>query len=199
MKRLLFVSTLLICVPLVTGKTHAGDENEGSFWSFLDNLSDEEPTDRYAIQSGFAPRDDYLFVTSEFRARLTRRLNVIGGMRSTIFEDDDEPQLFGFHIGAQEDLIVRANGRIFIDVSFTIYQLTASREWDGGTINEFGIGCGFSQGITFFYRLRYFFQASWNLTGTGEWNRLGGNGTSPLERTVDFKGYHLRGGAVIIL
>lgn len=196
-KCLLFFAALLICLPLVSGDVLAGDGN-GSFWKFLDNLSDEEPSDRYAIHSGFSPRDDYLFLAGGFRARLTRRLNVVGGLLSSVWNDEDEPSYFGLSIAAHEDLIVKSNGRIYVEVHYASYHLESANKWDGGSINEFGIGCGFSQGFPFFYRIRYFFQASWNLTGKDEWKRTGGDEAPPIEHTMDFTGYQLFGGGEII-
>lgn len=144
--RRFFSVFVFFCLLMTAGASFADEEEEGSFWAGLDKLSIEEPTDRLAIHSALGGRDDYLMVYGGARARLSRRFNLVGTLVAPLFEDAEDPNYFGLHFAAQEDLIVRANGRVYVSADYTVHMPAASKAsaWDGEAVNELGFGFGIS-------------------------------------------------------
>jgi hypothetical protein len=185
-----YIVVILLGLLFAPRVSFADEEEGSSFWHALDRLSIDNPTDRFAIHSALGRRGDYLMIYGGIRARLSRRFNLVGSGAVTVLEDDEDPNYFGFHVSAQEDLIVRPNGRVYVLASYTVDtpSTTSSSPWHGQTVNEFGFGFGVSQGIGYFSWLRLFYEGTWNLTGKGTWRRPGPGGEVD-EQTDDFTGY----------
>jgi len=196
----MFSVFILVCVLVTAGASFAGEDEGSSIWKLFDKLSIEEPTDRHAIQSALGVRADYLMIYGGGRMRLSRRFNLVGTMSSTVFEDAEDPNYFGFHFSAQEDVIVRPNGRIYVCAGYTVYIPSASSTsaWQGETLNEIGVGFGISQGFGFISMLRLFYEGTWNVTGKGTWRRPGTNGGQDAEQKDDFTGYQFVFGSEFI-
>jgi hypothetical protein len=163
-------------------------------------LSVDDPPDRFGIISAIGSTADHAVCLAAFRARLTRRFNVLGGLAGTPLEDEEDPSYFGFHIGVQEDLIVRDNSRGYVGAHYTAYMPSTTGDWDGETVNALGLSTGYSQSLpfSFLFRMRLFLEASWVITGEGTWRLPASGGNPAREQTDDFTGSQVLFGGEIV-